>query len=172
MAYPTKMRRYKIAACILLILSVFSSVLAAPIPLAVQEVREAYTNSDAVDGGDNVIIEMGKRSGEEVPSVAQAQQEASSSTDWFWKVWTPSQHSSSAPNYASGTPTEIQTLPARPPQTAKGGMPLGTIPEGVVAQQNSQAKLKNIFKTIFSKLSRLKFWRRISGPTGGVVTEE
>ena len=108
MAYPTKMRRYKIVACILLMLSVFSSVLAAPMPLAVQEqeVREAYTDSNAVDGGDNVIIEMEKRSGEEDPSVAQAQQEES----WFWKVWAPSQHSSSesAPNYASGTSTEIQ----------------------------------------------------------------
>jgi hypothetical protein len=164
MAYPTKMRRYKIVACILLMLSVFSSVLAAPIPLAVQEVREAYTDSNAVDGGDNVIIEMGKRSGEEDPSVAQAQQEAS----WFWKVWAPSQHSSSTPNYASGTSTEIQPLPARPLQTAQKGIPLGTILEGAVAQQNSQAKFKNIFKTILSKLSKLKFWRRISGPTGGV----
>ena len=168
MAYPTKMRRYKIVACILLMLSVFSSVLAAPIPLAVQEqeVREAYTDSNAVDGGDNVIIEMGKRSGEEDPSVAQAQQEES----WFWKVWAPSQHSSSesAPNYASGTSTEIQPLPARPLQTAQKGIPLTTILEGAVAQQNSQAKFKNIFKTILSQLSKLKFWRRISGPTGGV----
>jgi hypothetical protein len=94
------MRRYKIVACILLILSVFSFVLAAPV--AVQEAREAC--ADVVDGGDNVIIGSGKRADvqEEDPLLAQAQQDPSSSSDWRS---TPSQDqgSSSAPNYASGT---------------------------------------------------------------------
>ena len=49
--------RYKLVACVLLILSVFGFVLAAPV--AVQEVCEACV--DAVDGGENVIIESGKR---------------------------------------------------------------------------------------------------------------
>ncbi len=91
------MRRYKIVACIILILSAFGFVLAAPV--AVQEVREACT--DAVDGGDNVIIESGKRAdhSEEYPLLTHAQQEPSLSSDW------PLQHqgSSSAPIYASGT---------------------------------------------------------------------
>jgi hypothetical protein len=87
------MRRYKIVACILLILSVFGFVLAAPV--AVQEVHEAY--AAAVDGGENVIIRVGpgKRADvqeEEDPLLARAQQEPSSS--------------SSVPNYASGTPPD------------------------------------------------------------------
>jgi hypothetical protein len=55
-----------------------------------------------------------------------------------------------------------------------------TIPEEV-AQQNSQAKpnlqvkpnsqAKPKFKNVFSKLSKLKLWRRISATTGGVMTE-
>jgi hypothetical protein len=73
------MRRYKIVACILLILSVFGFVLAAPV--AVQEVREACADA-AVDAGDNVITGSGKRAelqDEEDPLLAQAQQEPSSS---------------------------------------------------------------------------------------------
>jgi hypothetical protein len=70
------MCRYKTIACILLILSVFSSVLAAPV--AVREVREART--DAVDGEDNVIIGLVKRVGEEDPLFARAQDEPSSSS--------------------------------------------------------------------------------------------
>ena len=61
MTDPTKMRRYKIVACIILILSVFSFVLAAPV--AVQEVRD--TRADAVDDGGNVIIGLGERAEED-----------------------------------------------------------------------------------------------------------
>ena len=98
MKHPTKMRRCKIVACILLIiflffildpfksalgaepygiliLSIFGFVHAAP--AAVQEVRGAC--ADAVDRGDDVIIGSGKR--------AEIQEEVSSS----------------APDYASGT---------------------------------------------------------------------
>jgi hypothetical protein len=96
------MRLYKMAACIFPILSVFSFVLAAPV--AVQEIREAC--ADAVDGGKYAIIGSGKRAEvdveEEDPLLAQAQQEPSSSD----LQSTPSQHqgSSSASNYATGTP--------------------------------------------------------------------
>ena len=67
------MRRYKIVACILLILSVFNSVLAAPV--AVQEVREAC--ADAVDASDTLIIGSWKRANEEDSLLAQAQQGSS-----------------------------------------------------------------------------------------------
>jgi hypothetical protein len=49
--------RYKIVACILLLLSVFSLMLAAPVH--VREVREAH--ADAVEGVENVIIVSEKR---------------------------------------------------------------------------------------------------------------
>src|SRR6266852_6755879 len=49
--------RFKIVVCTLLILSVFSFVLAYPIPK--REVREAGT--DAAEGGENVISVSGKR---------------------------------------------------------------------------------------------------------------
>lgn len=82
---PTKMRLYKILACILLILSIFSAVL--PAPVAVQEIREACAN--AVDGSV-------KRAVKEDSLFAQAQQEPSSSDP------TSSQRQgSSAPNYVS-----------------------------------------------------------------------
>jgi hypothetical protein len=87
--HPTKMRRYKIVACIILLLSVSNFVLAAPI--AVQEVCEAC--ADAVDGGENVKIGSGKRADSE------NQEEPSSSS--YWR--SQDQGSSSAPNYASGT---------------------------------------------------------------------
>jgi hypothetical protein len=99
------MRRYKIVACILLILSVFGFVHAAPVP--VQGVREACV--DAVDGGENVIIESGKRAEqpelaeEEVPLLQSwAQQQASASEYWQSTPWR-NQGPSSVPNYASGT---------------------------------------------------------------------
>jgi hypothetical protein len=69
------MRRFKIFAWILLILSVISFVLAASV--AVQEVREACT--DAVGGGDNVTIERGKRADNEVPPSSPSQHQGSSS---------------------------------------------------------------------------------------------
>lgn len=70
------MRRYKIVTCILLLLSVFSFVLAAPVP--VQEVCEACV--DTVDDRDNVVIGSWKRANEEGPLSAHAQQEPSSSS--------------------------------------------------------------------------------------------
>ena len=95
------MRRYKTIAFILLMLSVFNSVLAAPV--AVREVREAF--SDAVDGDDNVTIGLAKHVREEDPLFARAQQEEESlSPDWFWNVRKPSEQGpSSAPTSASGT---------------------------------------------------------------------
>jgi hypothetical protein len=92
------MRRYKVVACILLILSVFSLALAAPVA-----VRGARTDSDAVDGSDIVTIRSEKRTEEETqPLLGHWQQEEMSSpSDWSS---TPSQlqGSSSTPNFASG----------------------------------------------------------------------
>jgi hypothetical protein len=110
--HPTKMRRYKIVASILLILSVFSFVLAAPI--AVREVREACTNG--VDGEKNILIgsSTGKRAqpGEDrEPLLAPVEEPLSSSGRWS----SPSQQlgSSSAPNYASGAEEDRQPLLAQ-----------------------------------------------------------
>ncbi|KAF8496560.1 hypothetical protein F5888DRAFT_1635050 [Russula emetica] len=94
------MRRYKIVA-ILLILSVISFVLAAPVAV---QVREAC--ADAMDGGENVIIVSKKRAGEgDLDSlIPQAQREpSSSSSSSFWSTPSQDQGSSSAPNSASGT---------------------------------------------------------------------
>jgi hypothetical protein len=91
------MRRYKIVARILLILSVFGFVLAAPV--AVQEIREA--RADAVGGGENVIIGSGKR-GEDDESLMQSwgKQKQEMSSYWSTTQW---KGSSSAPKYPSGT---------------------------------------------------------------------
>src|SRR5882757_4647348 len=55
------MRRYKLAIHILVILSVFNSVLVLAAPVLVQEVREAGT--DVAGGGEDVVIMLGKRGG-------------------------------------------------------------------------------------------------------------
>jgi hypothetical protein len=81
--------RYKIFACILVILSVFSFVLAAPVP--VREIREAC--ADAVEGGENVIIVSGKRAPRGYGL------DSDSDTEW----WKPSPQSSSAPDHAGGS---------------------------------------------------------------------
>jgi hypothetical protein len=193
--YPTEMRRYKIVACILLILSVFGFVLAAPV--AVQEVREARV--DAVGGGENVIIGSRKRGDSEddaeplLKSWAKTQQQASSylsSAPWKGS-------SSSAPNYASGTrlnPSFSSGKSKLPLLSASGGTELSWNPKGeanliqpgtstgIRPASSSEAKkvswaplpLKPKPKNIFSKLfGILKFkpWRRISETAGGAVTE-
>ena len=71
------MFRYKIVACILLILSVFSFVLAAPV--TVQEAHEARI--DAVDRVRNVTIGSRKRAKED-ESLAEEQGPSSSSYSW------------------------------------------------------------------------------------------
>ena len=75
----TKMR-FKIVACILLILSVFNFVLAAPIP--VREVRDACAK-----GGEDVVIVSRKRAPRGFPQY----DESDSDTEW----WTPESQSSS-----------------------------------------------------------------------------
>jgi hypothetical protein len=77
------MRRYKIVA-ILLILSVISFVLAAPVAV---QVREAC--ADAMDGGENVIIGSKKRAGEgdSDPLIPQAQRGPSSSSPLWSSPW-------------------------------------------------------------------------------------
>ncbi|KAN0108984.1 hypothetical protein V8E52_009767 [Russula decolorans] len=157
------MRRYKIVACILLILSVFGFVHA--VPVAVQEVREACAH--AVDRGKNVIIGSGKR--------AETQEE---------------EGSSSAPNYASGTnpnPSvssggEAKSVSFPPSKEVK--LPSGLIysemlpPETkplpkMTAQQlpsPPEHQSENIFSKLAGKL-KFKFWRRISGTASSVATE-
>ena len=112
------MRRYKIVTCILLILSLFGFVLAAPV--TTQEVREAC--ADAVDGDENVVIRVGpgKRADiqEEEDLFARAQQGPSSS--------------SLAPNYASGTPPDPSSSSgeSKPPLlSASGEIELSWNPE-------------------------------------------
>jgi hypothetical protein len=116
------MRRYKIVARILLILSVFSFVLA--VPIAVRGVREAYT--DAVDEGGDVIIGLGKRGGGDDKKPLLAQENGlSSSSGWL----APSQHqeSSLASTYASGAdpnPSVSSGKSKPPPLSVSGGTEL------------------------------------------------
>lgn len=94
------MRQYKIVACILLILSAFGFVLAAPVP--VQEVREARANAEG--GGENVIIGSGKRGEEDGEPLMQswAQQKQVSSSYWSTAPW---RGSSSAPSGTRPNPS-------------------------------------------------------------------
>jgi hypothetical protein len=123
------MCQYKTVACILLLLSVFGFVLAAPV--AIQEVREAH--ADAVGGRENVIIGPGKRGGGDDEPLMQSweQQEKDMSSYWSTAPW---RGSSSAPKYASGT---------RPnPSFSSGGReapPLST-PGGIKAPWNPFAE--------------------------------
>src|SRR6266446_2477304 len=117
------MCRCKIVVRILLIVSVFKFVLAAP--AAVRDVREAW--ADAVDGGEDVITALGKRTqqGELYPPWP-AQQDSGSllrGSQHQGDLYPPSpppqdsgsllrgsqhQGSSSGSNYASGTHPGIQ----------------------------------------------------------------
>ena len=148
MTHPTKMRRFKMVVCILLILSVFSLVLAAPV--AVQEVREAGT--DGVDGGDNVMIKWGKRD-----------DEPSSSSDG---QGTPSQQqgSSSTPN--TDPNPSVSSGKSKPPlSSTSGGNELSWNPEGEAKsiEPGSSSKAKSISWAPF---------RKIKMPSGEVYTEE
>jgi hypothetical protein len=87
---PTKMR-YKIIARIL-ILSVSSFVLAAPVP--VREVREAC--ADAVEGDEDVIIASGKRAAPENPY-------ALAGSDFSDSEWRTLSQSPSGLDYGSGS---------------------------------------------------------------------
>src|SRR6266478_3325958 len=123
------MCRCKIVVRILLIVSVFNFVLAAP--AAVRDVREAW--ADAVDGGEDVITALGKRTqqGELYPPSPPPQdsgsllrdsqhqgdlyppsppQQDSGSESGSGSLLRGSQHqgSSSASNYASGSHPGIQ----------------------------------------------------------------
>src|SRR6266566_8400959 len=105
------MRRYKLAIHILVILSVFNFVPALAAPAPVQEVRDAC--ADVADGGENVIIVLGKRTeeGEDTWSgyhrLTQASRSSGSESDYL-----STSSSQSTSNYASGihqrTTTPIQ----------------------------------------------------------------
>jgi hypothetical protein len=112
--------RYKIVACIL-ILSVFSLVLAAPV--TVREVREACT--DAMEGEEEVIIVSEKR--------APRGYEGDSVSDLSDTEWAPSSsQSSSTPGYASGTrpgvgmPSSSSTGSTSPLRSKVSSTPDGT----------------------------------------------
>jgi hypothetical protein len=125
------MRRCNIAACILLILSVFSFVLAAPV--AVREVGKAC--ADGVD----VKVGLGKRADVQekdrfkkwLDDLDQAQQEPSEEVPWS----NPSQRQSSslAPTYASGTHPNPPSSPGEsksPLLSTSGRAELSWNPEG------------------------------------------
>ena len=90
--------RFKIAACILLILSVFNFVLGAPVPA--QGVREA--RADAVEEGENVIIVSRKRA---PGGNSYERDESDSDTEW----WTFSPERLSAIESSSGSHSGIGT---------------------------------------------------------------
>jgi len=95
------MRRYKIVA-ILLILSVISFVLAAPV--------EVQVRADAVDGGKNVIIGSKKRAGEgeSDPLIPQAQRGPSSSSAlWSSPWWLSMSGESKPPLLSTSGATEV-----------------------------------------------------------------
>ena len=121
------MRQYKIVARVLLILSVFSFVLAAPI--AVREVREVY--KDVVARGNNVIIGLGKRvkdlDGDTEPLLPQ-EHGPSSSTDWL----TPSQFQESSSVPTSGAdpkPSFSSSGESKPPPLSTSGGTYETVVE-------------------------------------------
>jgi hypothetical protein len=171
------MRRYKIVACILLILSVFGFVLAAPV--AIQEVREACADA-AVDEDENVIIGWGKRASEEEQPLlqwwAQAQKESSS----YWSTAPWKYHgSSSAPNYASGTPWHPNPSfspggSEPPPLSTSGGteVPSNRLAEGE-AKLSQPGTSTEIQPASLSK-SKSVSWapsRTVVLPSGGIHTE-
>jgi hypothetical protein len=143
------MRRYNIVNYILLILSVFSFVLAAPV--AVQGVREVW--ADAVDGSDNVIIGSGKR--------AETQE--------------GDQGSSSASDYASGAhpnPSFSSGESKPPPLTTSGGTELSWNPEG--AANLVQPGTSTEVQRVSSSQAKSVKWapsKEVKLPTGEIYSE-
>lgn len=119
--------RYKIVACIL-ILSAFTFVLAAPVP--VREIREAC--ADAVEGDEDVIIVSGKRAPaprgvdwnsdtpEWAPSSSQTPPVPDGSHPGVDMPSSPSAGSTSPP---SSTPGRIEAEGAFKPGTTTGNQP-------------------------------------------------
>jgi hypothetical protein len=168
------MRRYKVVACILLILSVFGFVLAAPV--AVQEVREARADG-AVDGSENVIIGSGKRAdSEEEPllqSWAQTQEESSS----YWSS-TPWKHqgTSSTPNYASGThpnPSFSSGDSKPPPLSTSGGTEVTSNPLAEGEANLIQPVTSTEIQPASLSKSKSVSWvpPKVSLPSGDIHTE-
>jgi hypothetical protein len=135
------MRRYKTITCILLILSVFSFVLAAP--LAVREVDKA--SADGVD----VKIGLGKRADVQEEDrvknwLDQAQQKPSEEVPW--STQSQRQGSSLAPTYASGTHPNPPSSPGEsksPLLSTSGGAELSWNPEGETKSIQSWTSTEN-----------------------------
>jgi hypothetical protein len=152
--------------------------------VVVQEAREACTN--AVDGGDNVIIGSGKRADvqEEDPLLAQAQQELSSSdggANLIQPVTSTETQPASSSNCKSvswAPEREVRLLSGKtysemlPPEVEPLLRPLfmDAIQANVAAHQSPKPQSKNIFRKLLGKL-KFQFSRRISGTAGGVVTK-
>jgi hypothetical protein len=95
--------RYKIVACIFLILPVFNFVLAAPVPVG--EVREVCT--DAVEDGENMIIESGKRAPRGNPYEGTEEDMYPMDSDSSDTEGTSPSQSSSPPDHASGSHSNV-----------------------------------------------------------------
>jgi hypothetical protein len=181
--------RFKIVACILLILHVFSFVLAAPVLL--REVRDAC--ADAVEGDEDVIIVSGKRAprgypydsdsesdtewwkpGSESPSMSMTsmtESQASQASSPYPKTvqWAEGQagqaSSPSDPKTITwGSTTKIFMYPKEPLDRPPGrdGY-LAKVAAQTLPQKTQSNGFVSIFKTFFRKLSKLKFWRRFQG---------
>jgi hypothetical protein len=108
------MRRYILAVHILVILSIFSFMPVLAAPVAVQEVREA--RADVADGGEDVVIVLGKRAEEGQDPLTQASPGQSKSV----QLSTPGPGSQSTSDDVSGV--HETTNPIQPPSSALGEM--------------------------------------------------
>jgi hypothetical protein len=151
---PTKMQ-FKMVACIPLILSVFSFVLAAPVP--VREVREARTDA-VVEGDENMIIVPGKRAARGNPHEGPEEDlypPDLSDTEWG----TPPHQSPSAPDYVSGSHPDIDM-----PSSGGSKSPLlSTTPGGTEVPLDSEGAFTPGTTTenqpaSSSKTKKVNFW--------------
>jgi hypothetical protein len=142
-------------ACIPLILSVFSFVLAAPVP--VREVREARTDA-VVEGDENMIIVPGKRAARGNPHEGPEEDlypPDLSDTEWG----TPPHQSPSAPDYVSGSHPDIDM-----PSSGESKSPLlSTTPGGTEVPLDSEGAFTPGTTTenqpaSSSKTKKVDFW--------------
>ena len=148
------MRRFKIVACALFILSFFSFVLAAPV--AVRNARGAYT-TDAVGGGNGVVVRSEKRGGEGDSLLGQEKGPSSSSE--FWSKPSQYQGSSSSPNYYEGG-----TLANLPPSPGESKPTLLSTSGGTELSWNSENdKAKLIQPGTSIEMQPLASYKKLQG---------
>ncbi|KAF8496014.1 hypothetical protein F5888DRAFT_1635321 [Russula emetica] len=144
--------QYKVVAWILLILSVFSVVLAAPVP-----VREACDN--AAEGGENVIIVSGKRA-------ARGNSYEDSDSDSDTEFWKSPYTSPSSYHYVDGSNTGVDTPSSSlsgsgpPPRSGETEVPLD--PEGAfnpgTTTGNQPASFSNPKKVHWGPTTKVHFY--------------